>query len=349
MNIVSHMSTESRPVKWVFDEFLKDNLYVDESFQRHYVWTNKDKVSLIETILLRYPIPEIYLWTKETNPDSSENKFSIVDGQQRIRTIRQFIEGNLILTEPGLEFKEANYKRKRFQDLNDQERSSFWAYPISIRFIRENVELEAIRKMFLRLNKSSQSLNPQELRNAEFDGEFLKASEDVASLSFWRKWQVFSDRQLRRMADVQFASSLLMFIRRGFEDETTQTAINTTYELLNDSYPDKASNIEQIEETLKFLDEIIHFNPSLEAFLRKNTHLYSLFTLCFQAKGRPDLHRGDFSARLAQWFSWHDGGRDIPQEWVSRVAEYRTLSQEGVGKKSNRHRRYQLLCEFTGV
>ncbi len=349
MSIISNMDTESRPIKWVFDEFKKDNLFVDESFQRNYIWIRKDRVSLMETILLGFPIPEIYLWATGTDPNTGETKYSIVDGQQRLRTIGQFIDGKLKLTDAGLEYQDPSYRGKVFDELAPNLRSALWAYKISIRFIKQAVQRDDIVKMFLRLNRTSNALNPQELRNAEFDGEFLKASEEVASLPFWKKWNVFSEGEVRRMTDIQFASTLLIFIRSGFEDETTQSAINKMYDLLNETYPDKTADIAKIESTLGLLDGLASENAALADTFQRKTHFYTLFTLAFVAKQQQPLDTATLSNALVSWFAWHDQTTEPPKSLAKSVTEYRRLSQEGVQKKTNRLARHAILTEYAGI
>ena len=347
MSIVSNMDTQSRPIKWVFDEFKKGNLFVDESFQRNYIWIHKDRVSLMETILLGYPIPEIYLWETGTDPNSGDTKYSIVDGQQRLRTIGQFIDGDLKLTDSGLEFRNSNYRGKTFEDLEPGLRSALWSYSISIRFVKQAIYRDDIVKMFLRLNGTSNALNPQELRNAEFNGQFLKTSERVLMLPFWKRLNIFSEGDIRRMMDIQFVSTLLIFVRSGFEDETTQSAINKMYDLLNDSYPEQDDDIAKISDTLELIELIIDKNPSLAITLQKKTHFYSVFTLCFAVKDKPKTEPDALSDSLFSWFSWHDNKCEPDGRWAESVKEYRRLSQEGVQKKANRLARYEILEKFT--
>jgi uncharacterized protein with ParB-like and HNH nuclease domain len=85
---------ENQTIKWIATEFNNGNLYVDDSFQRRYVWLKKHQIRLIETILMGYVIPEIYIWKVGTNPDTGDTKFSIVDGQQRIGAIVSFLNGD---------------------------------------------------------------------------------------------------------------------------------------------------------------------------------------------------------------------------------------------------------------
>lgn len=346
MTIITNMDTESRPIKWVFDEFKKGNLYIDESFQRNYIWIRKDRVSLLETIILGYPIPEIYLWETGTDSDTGETKYSIIDGQQRIRTIGSFIDNSLKLTDSGLEFSDVAYKGKTFEELKPEVKRSIWAYKISIRFVKKVVKREDIVKMFLRLNKTANALNPQELRNAEFHGEFLEASVAVASSPTLQKWRLFSDVDLRRMQDIQFASTLLIFIRSGFEDETTQSAINRMYDLYNDSYPSKEKDLASIRRTMVFLDKIIERQSELATPLRKKTHLYTVFTLLFSVKQKTSANAERLAHVLHLWFSWLEKPSAAPRELRSSVTEYRRLSQEGVQKKANRLARYEVLAKY---
>lgn len=346
MSIIENMDTESRPVKWVFDEFKKGNLFVDESFQRKYIWIRKDRISLMETIILGYPIPEIYLWATGTDPTSGDTKYSIIDGQQRIRTVGLFIDGKLKLTDSGLEFQNPAYRGLVFEELAPEIRSAIWSYKISIRFVKAAVQRDDIVKMFLRLNSTSNALNPQELRNAEFHGQFLNASEAVASLPFWGKWEIFGDGEMRRMQDVQFASTLLIFMRSGFEDETTQSAINKMYDLFNETYPEKDADIAQIDMTLKLLDDVLTLEPALKATFQKKTHLYTVFTLANALLGRGGTDPKKFAPLLVQWFDWSENRSQPARAWEKHSAEYRRLSQEGVQKKSNRLSRYSILEEY---
>ncbi|MFL9670403.1 DUF262 domain-containing protein [Variovorax sp. AB1(2024)] len=346
MTIVSNMITESRPIKWVFDEFKKGNLYVDESFQRNFTWIRKDKISLLETIILGYPIPEIYLWETSTDPTTGDTKYSVIDGQQRIRTLGLFIDGDLKLTDSGLEFSDAAYRGKSFEDLSSAMRSDIWSYKISIRFVNSAVHRDDIVKMFLRLNKTSNALNPQELRNAEFNGEFLKASERVAQLEFWRRWNLFSDTEIRRMQDIQFASTLLIFIRSGFEDETTQSAINKMYDLYNDSYPQIDADIASIEAALSILNELLARSAYLQTPWKKKTHLYTVFTVAAWLAKMNMTNWDAITVALDNWFMWTELNDVPPEEYTGRLYEYHRLSQEGVQKKANRLARFAILTEY---
>src|SRR5229473_97399 len=82
-------STE-HPVSWFRDNYKSGTLRIKPPYQRKPVWSPKQKCRLIESILLGMPIPEIYIQHTVTG-DEDDTSFAVVDGQQRIRTLVQFI------------------------------------------------------------------------------------------------------------------------------------------------------------------------------------------------------------------------------------------------------------------
>ena len=72
MRISDLTKNENHTIKWIKDEYMRGNLYVDNSFQRRYVWLKKHQIKLIETILMGYVIPEIYIWETGTDPSTGD-------------------------------------------------------------------------------------------------------------------------------------------------------------------------------------------------------------------------------------------------------------------------------------
>ena len=81
-------------------------------FQRNFVWTNKAKSSLIESILLNIPIPSIYL------NQTSSNRYLPADGLQRLNAISSFLSGELKLSglEYLIQFNGYKYKKRGERD-----------------------------------------------------------------------------------------------------------------------------------------------------------------------------------------------------------------------------------------
>lgn len=206
--------------------------------------------------------------------------------------------------------------------------------------------------MFLRLNSTNNSLNPQELRNAEFDGEFLKLAEDISTAPFWNKWGIFSPSQIRRMADMQFISSILIFLRFGIEEETTQTNINRVYDLFNKVYIEKEEDRAVFLGILENINNIM-VNDQIVNFVRKTTHLYILIIVAYIASNTNAFLNGDFVDRLDKFVRTYDNpnvqlemyGQDLFKD----IQEYKRLSSEGTQSKSKRVRRLDIMRSVLNV
>ena len=82
---------ESNPIVEKFNEINNNGqLDMSPSYQRNAVWTNRQKSYLIDTILNGYPIPEIYI--QEDIDEAGHAMFIIVDGQQRLRAVLDFLD-----------------------------------------------------------------------------------------------------------------------------------------------------------------------------------------------------------------------------------------------------------------
>ena len=347
MSIVRNVKVESRDIKWVSDNFKSGELVIDNSFQRRYVWVKKDKVSLIESILLGYPIPEVYLWQNKTDPETGQRIHSIVDGQQRLGAVFDFVTDKFALEKRYLEYKDSDFSGKKFSELDTEQKAVIWGYDFSIRFINNDITIDDIKNLFLRLNRTNITLNPQELRNAEFNGEFIKLASSLSEHQFWTEFKVFNSSDLRRMLDIQFISTMLIFIRMGIAEETSQAAINKVYDQYNETYPEAEQDKELFMDLLNLLANMIRGKQSLEYIAKRKTHLYTLFTLSFYLfKTGIDSDSGyqNVAVKLDEWFNNYINEVDFDDEMVNVLLnEYRTLSQEGVQKNQNRQRRLDIL------
>jgi uncharacterized protein with ParB-like and HNH nuclease domain len=150
------------PVIWFWKRFQNDELELQPAFQRNPVWQDKQKAYLIDTILRGYPIPEIYL-QREVDALGNE-KYIVVDGQQRIRACMEFIAGAVALGDES-----GALSGDYFDDLTDENKQKIFEYRFLIRDLPPLSDAE-IREIFGRLNRNNVALNPQELRHATYWG-----------------------------------------------------------------------------------------------------------------------------------------------------------------------------------
>jgi len=140
-------------------------IILNPDYQRNYGWDNKKASLLIESLLLNVPIPSIYV------QQADDSKWDVVDGQQRLKSLLRFYEGEFKLS--GLEvFDDLNNKyfsqlESRIQQmLSDKMLRVVVIFPDSNPIIKYDI--------FARLNRGSVKLTEQELRNCIYRGELNK-------------------------------------------------------------------------------------------------------------------------------------------------------------------------------
>lgn len=343
--IIDVIQPDTKQSKWIVDNFRNGLLVVDNSFQRNYVWLRKHQVKLIETILLGYAIPEIYLWMIDTDPSSGDIKYSIVDGQQRIGAVFDFIDGKFALNEKYISEDTASYANKTFLELTDEMKKRIWSYPFTIRQIPQGVGRNEIVKMFLRLNSTDKSLNPQELRNAEFNGLFLENAKAIAELEFWTTFKVFNTDNVRRMKDIEFTSGLLIFLRKGIESELTQEAINQMYDLYNDEYNEKDEDYSMTVSILNEIQMLAEYAPEMANVVRRTTHLYTLFTLGYLLVSEEKHFTDEQKQKLVQFYTEYnsDENKDI------LVRDYKEYTKDATTSKQSRMARLKALRSYIRI
>ena len=137
------------------------------AYQRRLRWTNKKRSLLIESFLLNIPVPPVFLF------EHDYNEYEVIDGRQRIETIRAFLANDFPLT--SLEYW-PELERKRFNDLPMVLQKGLLRRSLpAVVLLAETKgigtdEIDVRRVLFDRLNTGGIRLNPQELRNAMSPG-----------------------------------------------------------------------------------------------------------------------------------------------------------------------------------
>jgi uncharacterized protein with ParB-like and HNH nuclease domain len=144
---------------------------ISPNFQRGFVWTKKQMSQFVESVLLNFPLPPLYI-----NQDINGN-YIVVDGRQRITTLRQFMSDDFKLQD--LEAL-TNLNGKKFSELEGILQSKIEDKKLNLYLIKPSVPLEVVYDIFYRINTKGTSLTRQEIRNCIFLG---KATELLSKLS----------------------------------------------------------------------------------------------------------------------------------------------------------------------
>ncbi len=189
----------------LYNDWLNGVLDIQPTFQRKFVWTHKHQESFIETILNGFPFPEIYIATGETDKRSLRTKSLVIDGQQRLTTIFNYIKGNI----------EKFNSIPKFNDLDDQQLENFTAYKVVVRDLGK-IEEDTIKEIFRRINLTNFSLDDIEIHNAIYDGEFISTGKELLNLTdIFKDFEIFSEAQFSRMADLQFLLVVMATYEHG--------------------------------------------------------------------------------------------------------------------------------------
>lgn len=139
----------------------RKELIIDPDFQRHDVWTSKQKSELIESILMGIPIPLMYLF------EDRNGKKQVVDGRQRIGAILDFLDNKFKLKNLRILSQLNEYY---FKDLEPKLQGVFEDYQLFFYIIQPPTPERVKYDIFDRVNRGGTSLNKQEMRNALYRG-----------------------------------------------------------------------------------------------------------------------------------------------------------------------------------
>ncbi len=272
-----------------FVNWQKDRtLVLSPKFQRRPVWKEGAKSFLIDTILKGYPIPVIFLRELPTDLKTLKAKREVVDGQQRIRSLLEFIAPETLKTKGeaapiGFAISESHggtHAGKRFGQLPVHTRRRILDYQFSVHVFPSDTDEREILQIFARMNATGVTLNKQELRNAEFFGRFKTLAYKLGTQQFyrWQEWGIFSPYKIARMGEVQLTSELMILIMDGVSEGSAQI-IDKAYATLDDKFPLRKIVEERFSTVFDTIDDAIP--ASVRRLFRKQSLFYALFAAVY--------------------------------------------------------------------
>ncbi len=174
-----------------------DDIELNPDFQRNFVWDIGRQSRLIESLMLRIPIPAFYL---------SENKngsYQVVDGLQRLTTINDFLNNKFYLK--GLEYlneQEGKYfqSRGKQKGIDGQFIKTIKLTQLNINIIESKSPAKVKFDVFRRVNTSGKPLNNQEIRNCLANTKTRDLINELAHSEAFKKATGGSVRTTRMQA-----------------------------------------------------------------------------------------------------------------------------------------------------
>ena len=174
---------------------MKSDAILVPTFQRGYVWSLPKASRFIESLLLRLPVPGIFLSREQTT-----EKLLVIDGQQRLRTLQYFYDG--VFEPSGVAFAlkgvQSIYEGKTHKTLSEEDRLVLDDSIIHATVVKQDEPSDddsSIYQVFERLNTGGLQLAAQEIRTCIYHGAFAKLLKELNETASWRS--VFGKPNIR--------------------------------------------------------------------------------------------------------------------------------------------------------
>jgi len=271
----NYLNTTTYNISWFKKTSDAGELEMSPPFQRNPVWTERQKSFLIDSVLNGCPIPEIYI--QEKISADGRTKYILVDGQQRIRSVLEYIAGMYEISEGESE----KWSGLRFEDLSESDRIDFYSYKFVVRCLPDITE-EEIRSIFQRINKNNVALNSQELRQSTYSGEFIKSMNRISDRIYWKDIGLFTAEKVRRMLDVEYISELVIAFLNGHQNKKDKLDY---YYMLYETEYDETEHVEAMFD--KVCNELTQILPDIKK--TRWSKLIDFYTLFFVLAEKEDI------------------------------------------------------------
>lgn len=197
---------ETRTIFDVVRRIEKGGFILDPDFQRDFVWDSERQSRLIESVIMRIPLPVFYL------AEDMEGKTIVVDGLQRLTTFQRYLNDRF-----ALELKhQETLNGRRFSDLSPKLQNRVEDCSLELYIIDAQVPERAKLDIFDRVN-SGEPLTRQQMRNCIYTGPASRWLRDEVKNSLFLRATGESLRQ-KTMRDREFANRFCAFYLLGPEE-----------------------------------------------------------------------------------------------------------------------------------
>ena len=351
----------SREIVDLYSAMRSGRLILSPYFQRNLVWRDAHKTDFIDTLMKGYPIPQIFLARGPIDLESMEANQCVVDGQQRLNTIREYIEEKLLVNGVG------------FRDLDPKAKEEFLKYEVAVIDFDLDAGDPRLKEVFHRLNRTYYSLSAIEKIASEYSAseflllarllsgelaaevnevpeELIENDADVDLNKFLRdpgiddiSWQwllehkessfakqikgkgVFSDFEFDRKVPLMFTLNVMCTYLAGYYNRNDK--VRRFLEDKNSVFAEREDVLNSLNRAADFINEM---NFSCESIWWNKANY---FTLVCELSRAPNLTSQGAEAVRAKLEAFSN---PLPEE-------YALAAREAVGRKAQRETRGRLL------
>lgn len=253
----------------------RKELRLSPKFQRRRVWSKKAKSYLIDTILRGLPIPPVFVREK-IDIDTSRTIREVIDGQQRLRAILDFLNDGFKVSKIHNE----EFGDKYFSELPDDIKEKFLKYLLVTNVVL-SPEDKVVLGIFARLNSYTIVLNNTERWNAKYFGVFKQTVHNLAHDfdTFWLNSKILTEHKIARMGDVDLATELIIASLDGIQEKKAKL-IESYYKKYDDDFPLRKQVEENFRKTIDTIGQI-YGDVLPTSLFRRNPLFYSLYCLIY--------------------------------------------------------------------
>jgi len=179
---------------------------LDPDFQRDFVWDEDKQSRLVESILLRIPLPVFYV------AEDYEGRLIVVDGRQRLTTLQRFFAGQLRLKLD----QRGELHKKRFAELSARLQNRLEDCQLHFYIIDKDVPERARLDIFERVN-GGEVLTRQQMRNALYNGSATVFLREQASTALFLE-ATGGSLNVKKMQDREFVNRFISFQRMPLDE-----------------------------------------------------------------------------------------------------------------------------------
>jgi hypothetical protein len=229
----------------------KGKIKIQPDFQRNQVWNNQQKSKFIESIILNFPLPPIYL------NETKESTYIVIDGLQRSTALMQFYNGEFALSKIEALPK---YNGSKFTDLPEVLQSKFEDKKLTVFILKPSTPMVVIYDLFNRINTGGTQLNRQEVRNCIFIGKATQLLKELSEQDYF-KHAIWWGVSPSRMKDREVILRYITF--RWFDYENEYTG-------------DMSDFVEKAMKKINKMDEenIITIKEDFERVMKWSVHIW---------------------------------------------------------------------------
>ena len=266
----------------VIGKLARKELDPSPDFQRFYVWDYQKQTGLIDTLIRGWPIPPI--WVRYCLDDAGVEVSELIDGQQRLRTLQKFVDGDFsyLPAETGLKSDIPQKYAAHYDTLDPELKKRFMSASISAVVCDISYGTQ-IREIFKRLNQSAMNLTGQELRNCAWRGQFKQAvyqlTQELQTDDFWstRVWR--KPERDRMLGQTRVSELLVALLAESPLDRSDQ--VDKSYEQYEKNWEERSKVIKRFKKTVKTMTALFR-GGAVDGFTKNWSEFYTLFLLVAQ-------------------------------------------------------------------